>query len=150
MESSVKQLPSLPFVVSPQEPPPEYEEPLVECEIYYRGNIFNLTNGDERFVKRQDFVEKFLHKFTILKNQIYENDKITINDNIWYLHLRKDLKRKPIMNIYFKSAYKLNKFLKENKEYMKENYGKIGKEYLMQGVTYAGHDQDSVIVSSLV
>ena len=72
-------------------------------------------------------------KIIVEENDIYMNDKIKLN--MFFLH--KKGKSKPMIPIFFSSNNKLNKYIKENKNYLLENFGKLCENYYVENVVYS-------------
>jgi len=45
-----------------------------------------------------------------------------------------------MINIFFASEASLNRYIKENKNYIKENFGKFGDDFIMNRLNYSHND----------
>lgn len=109
----------------------------MECEIYnYGSGIFNFSKNPIKRTRTDNNNQvKILYSFPLYSFPLYEN-KIHKIKKIIYFYKSDDPLRKPIFPLYFINTNQVNKYIKENKEYMTENYGKLGVNYFIENCNY--------------
>lgn len=111
---------------------------MYECILYDYGNwIFNIENKVKKY--RQGVIET--HRFYCNENEIYENKK----PSNMLIYLRTYDNPNPIINVYFASYSSAKRYVKTNKNFLFENYGKLGHEgYFFESLIFSHLHSTSV------
>lgn len=103
----------------------------------YGGGIFNIF-GKQSLYRPQNGTPKnkvTLHQF-ISDSNIYENKKIS--KSLWFLF---DTHNNQIIeNIIFANNSSIKRYIKNNKDMLKEKYGTCPENYYLVSVNYSHYD----------
>lgn len=110
---------------------------MFECIIYSHGNgIFNTDDKVKKY--RQGVIET--NRFYCDKNEIYENKKPSKK----LIYLRTGNNQNPIINVYFTSESSAKRYVKNNEQYLLDNFGKLGENYFFEILLFSHLDSRTI------
>lgn len=105
---------------------------MYECVIYNCGKIYNTDDEVKKYIPNQNEI----HRFYCNIDNMYENKKPS--KTIFYLRTFDN--PNPIVNVYFRTINLAKKYVKNNKEFLLENYGKLGCNYYLESLIFSHLD----------
>ena len=119
--------------------PEENMSTSIEVNIYQYGNgIFNLPEKEKRYRSGVKEVKRFY----VNPKDVYENSKIT--DKLFYFYIK--YTSIPMINLFFSSIASYSRYLKENKQFIEDNYGQIGTDFYVACLIFSHLDARAVSV----
>lgn len=105
------------------------EENIIATIIVYNYGkaVFSLSNQDIKIIPEMTQTSKY----NIYEGQIYNNKPISTNKQLYYLYKKSDPNLEPIVPVFFTSASDYNKYVKENKDELKQ-FGEKWKDYFVE------------------
>lgn len=106
---------------------------MYECVIYnYGSSIFNKDGYEKRYRPNVNEIQRI----TFTQDDVYENKKITK----CLIYLTTANNPNPIVNICFASDSSVKRYIKANKVWLSNNFGKLGEDYFYQQCIFSHDD----------
>ena len=117
----------------------ENKSSSIEVNIYQYGNgTFNIPGKEKRYRTGVKEVKRFY----VDPKDVYKNSEIT--DKLFYFYTK--YTSIPMINLFFNSIASYNRYIKENKKFIEDNYGQLGTDFYVVCLIFSHSDARSVSV----